>query len=298
VLVAAAVTLRRRVRFVDRGGKPASVNDPALLAVRQALVGNGWVEIAEGADAAGDFAVRVSDDGPHYIICSADGTVVPLHPDLPVGGDSPGKVIQRLVHLAKYRAWLELENKSPNASLQKRLQVELLALPKDFDPDRLPWPKGKPLTDPLPVVEDGQWIALRITNRADRAINVSVLDLQPDWGVTVAYPPAPQDWEEVDESGGVLVVPLRAWLPKGYQEGTDTVKVIATYNPVSLRALELPSLDRLLPGDRGTRAAAADPLEQLLGAIDASRPPRRGFAAVAVPGREWAAAQFAVRVRR
>src|SRR5262249_8346031 len=157
----------------------------------------------------------------------------------------PTKLVRRLVHLAKFRAWAELENKAPNAALQKKLQVEVLALPADFDPRRRPWPEPKPFAAPIPVVTAGPWIALRITKKSPKPVNITVLALQPDWGISVASPPPGEgDFESLDPSsdGGPLIVPLRADLPAGYDAGDDLVKVIAALHPVGLRAAELPPL--------------------------------------------------------
>jgi hypothetical protein len=302
VLLAAPVALRRRVKFVDRKGKPAPVDDPDLLPVRQALPGNGWVEAVEGPDEAGDFAIRLTEDKGHYEVCKPDGSVIMLRPELPVGGDSPTKLVRRLVHLAKYRAWSELENKAPNASLQKRLKVELLAFPEGFDPKRLPWPEPQAFADPVPEVPIGRWVALRITNNSPRTVNVSVLDLQPDWGISLAYPSAGgfEELDPVSDGGMPLVIPLRADLPKDkdYEQGLDTVKVIASFHPLGFQAAELPPLDNPLPQPKGTRSASGDPLEQLLAAIESPGARTRAVAAFSLPGREWAAAQVAVQVRR
>ena len=65
-----------------------------------------------------------------YEICTPDYEPIRLHPPLAVADEhSPQALVRRLVHLAKYQAVLELENNAPGATLQKKLEVELLACP-------------------------------------------------------------------------------------------------------------------------------------------------------------------------
>ena len=154
--------------------------------------------------------------------------------------------MRRLVHLAKYQAVLELENNAPGAALQKKLGVEILALPDDFQADEYPWPEPQPFQDPVPTIRPGQWACLRITNRSSKPVNVTVLDLQPAWGIAQAYPPD-SDYEELDPGREPLVIPLKASLPEGYESGVDTLKVLAAVKPTSFRQLTLPRLDQPIP---------------------------------------------------
>ena len=130
-------------------------------------------------------------------------------------------------------------------------------------------------------------------------MNVAVLDLQPAWGIAQAYPPD-SDFEELDPGGEPLVIPLKASLPEGYASGVDTLKVLATVKPTSFRQLTLPRLDQPIrrgPSEKGQeRGTERDPLEQLLDAVSADRPPSRDASAVTRPGREWASAKVQVRI--
>ena len=89
-------------------------------------------------------------------------------------------------------------------------------------------------------------------------MNVTVLDLQPAWGIAQAYPPD-SDFEELDPGGEPLVIPLKASLPEGYESGVDTLKVLAAVKPTSFRQLTLPRLDQpirtmpLASGQSGNR---------------------------------------------
>ena len=130
-------------------------------------------------------------------------------------------------------------------------------------------------------------------------MNVTVLDLQPAWGIAQAYPPD-SDFEELDPGREPLVIPLKASLPEGYESGVDTLKVLAAVKSTSFRALMLPRLDqpiRTLPLASGQqRGTERDSLEQLLDAVSADRPPCRDASAVTRPGKEWASAKVQVRI--
>ena len=65
VLVGAATqALVRNVRLVRRDLKPLTDDDTALLAIKKALPGNGWVELVEAPEQSASFVVRLSEDGP------------------------------------------------------------------------------------------------------------------------------------------------------------------------------------------------------------------------------------------
>ena len=295
VLVGAATqALVRNVRIVRRDLKPLTDKDTALLAIKKALPGNGWVELVETPEQSACFVARLSEDGAHYEICTPDYEPIRLNPPLAVADEhSPQALVRRLVHLAKYQAVLELENNAPGAPLQKKLRVELLALPDDFDTEQYPWPEPQPFREPVPTIRPRQWICLRITNGSSQPVNVAVLDLQPAWGIAQAYPDD-SDYEELDPGGEPLVIPMKASLPEGYASGVDTLKVLATVKPTSFRQLTLPRLDQQIPHFQPRKAE--DPLEQLLDAVSADRPPSRDASAVTRPGREWASAKVQVRI--
>ena len=60
---ASSQALVRDVRIVRRDLSPLTEADTALLAIRKALPGNGWVEIVEAPERAASFVVRLTEDG-------------------------------------------------------------------------------------------------------------------------------------------------------------------------------------------------------------------------------------------
>jgi hypothetical protein len=99
---------------------------------------------------------------------------------------------------------------------------------------------------------------------------------------------------------------LDAYLPAGYSEATDIIKVFATQQPTSFRWLELPPLDQPPIRTVGVERAAADPLEQLLRAFTGDTAPSRedmqarALKVVTVPKAEktWSVAQVEIRVKK
>jgi hypothetical protein len=187
VMLSAPVDLVRGVRLFTKevGEKEnelpkdiADKQDDALKAVEQALVGNGWLKLAD-AQQKEDYQVAINRQG-EYEICI--GTPIEnLTPALKIEDlEAPRKVIQRLVHLAKYQAIQELSNQF--SDLTNQLEVELLTLPN--------WRPGMPkrpqsFADPTNlVVKSGEYTFLRIKNTSPQVLNVAVLNLQANWAVS------------------------------------------------------------------------------------------------------------------
>jgi len=210
--------------------------------------------------------------------------------------------VRRLVHLAKYRAVQELDNFDANSPLKGELKVELAGVQEDYDAaDR---PEPKPFADPagVPTLKVGWWTFLRIRNDSSQVLNIAVLDLQPDWGISQVFPRR-QDlfFEPLDPGKELPLIPLRGDLPDGYSVGRDTLKVLATVGAANFRVLELPRLDQPSQGRaarHGTRSVARSPLDELLATAAADRPPTRTLTPASSPSEEWTVAQLEVCIRR
>src|SRR5208337_1709642 len=79
--------LVRNVRIVRIDLKPLTDDDTALLVIKKALPGNGWVELVEGPEQSASFVVRISEDGTHYEICTPDYEPIRLHPPLAIAAE-------------------------------------------------------------------------------------------------------------------------------------------------------------------------------------------------------------------
>jgi hypothetical protein len=201
-------------------------------------------------------------------------------------------VVKRLVHLARYRAVQELDNTDPASPLKGKLVARLFAPAGGRGGAAKPLPAGEPAT-----IGERQALELRIENHSQAVLNVVVLDLQPDWGITCIHPPeTEEEFDSLDPDGEPIVVSLTGGLPEGYKSGTDTLKVLATLEPARFRTLELPALDQPAAPKGATRTDS--PLDQLFRAVAADRPPTRQLLTTATPSRGWAVAQLEIRVVR
>ena len=270
-------------------------------------VEGGFVWLADQGEPA-DFQVVVNKQGEYEIWDPAGVPLSNLRPPLAIDDvSSPQRIAKRLVHLAKYRNVQELDNRDPISPLARRLVVKLSGRQMDFDPADPPQPQ--PFDEPgrTPTLKEGEWTFLRIQNALtpgvendpSRILNITVLDLQPDWGITQIYPSGAGLFEPLDPKQEIIL-PLKASLPKGYTEGIDIIKVFATTSTTNFRWLELPPLDK--PAKRSldefTTRGPADPLEELLASVATLKPETRNLEIAAYPSRGWITSQVEVRVRR
>ena len=159
-------------------------------------------------------------------------------------------------------------------------------------------PQPQPFDDPgnAPILKPGSWTFLRIKNTSTRVLNVTVLDLGPDWSIHQIYPSSEDTLFMPFDPGQELLLPLRAYLPEGYTDATDVLKVFATIGSTNFRWLELPVLDQ--PHlSKSTRGHSRNPLEQLLAALAADEPPTRHLNPAVYPTGEWTTAQVKVHVQ-
>ena len=186
VLIArAAVVLQRKVRLIRDDPRAALVDRKAALRLVEAMLrssGEGWVEPAD-EDEPGDFQLAVDEAGRYEITDSAGQLLPNLRPPIVVVGRTRRGLQCRApsVHLSRYHAVLQLDNASAAHDLRGQLRVELSRGPRDYEPGDeskgVPFEPGE-----VPTVEVGDWVFLKIRNDAPRSLNVTVLDLQPEWG--------------------------------------------------------------------------------------------------------------------
>ncbi len=294
----AAQLVRRVALAVQEDLDPAIGQDAALRAVAGALEGEGWVEVAtHGEEIA--YNVAVNADG-EYEIWDGSGQVLPnLRPALRIDDPAaPSGVARRLVHLSKYHAVQQLHNDDPDNPMARRLVVELAGKRADYDPagefeaeETLDEPGG------TPTLTAGEWVGVRILNRSLAVVNVTAVVLDPGWGITQVYPAGEGDYFVTFEPRQEKILPLETFMPEGYEEGRDVVKVFATLDTANFRWLELPHLDQPQVRSAGL-ATPANPLEELLSAFTADQPVTRRLQPSAYPSQGWITAQVEFTVRR
>jgi hypothetical protein len=292
--------LRRMVRLLKRDGEPpGNDRDGALKEVERSLEqsGSGFVKLAGEGEPA-DYQVVINAANEYEIWDSAGKPISNLHPAIRIDDQkAQDRLVQRLVHLTKYRNVLELDNHDAMSPLAHKLVFELAGKQSDFDPADKPEPE--PFSDPgdTPTLQEGEWTFLCVKNKSQKILNITALDLQPDWGISQIYPSGAGYFEPLDPGQEVLL-PLQASLPPGYAEGTDVIKVFATVGTTNFRWLELPALDQEPRRSAMTRGGPAGPLEELLAQVTAEEPKTRNLNTAVFPSWEWAAGQVEVRVKR
>ncbi len=286
--------LRRQV-FLQFAGGVASGSEPTHakeIFDTFALQPNGFLKITADPEEC-DYQVAIDHNG-QYVICDPAGNEFPnLRPPLHANDENVRvALVQRLEHLARYASVRELNNNDPLSLVSRKLIVDVLGWQKNYAIEEEPRPK--PFKGPY-VVKHGEWVFLRVRNEYPEVLNITVLDLQPDWGIAQMYPKRAGEFETI-ESRRELVLPIQFTLPPDYESGIDIIKVFATVEPTSFRWLELPSLDQ--PESTNRRGVSAKEIEEFLSAIDQiDSGTRQG----SVPTRSsalWAARQVEIEVQR
>jgi hypothetical protein len=213
----------------------------------------GYVQLME-ANEKTDFIINVTPHD-HFCICDSSGTEIPnLRPALSVADPkAPQRVVKRLQHLAQYRKVRELENLDPSSTLFRKFSVELLGVQADYKMGQPIRPHPVAEVHGTPSVRVGEWILFRLHNHYTKlegiTLNVTVLNLRPDWSIQQVFPSRAGLFETLEPTGK-LSIPLRFELPDGYDEAIDVIKFVATITPVDFQLFKLPPLDTPTALDR------------------------------------------------
>jgi hypothetical protein len=231
-----------------------------------------YLRLAGEGDPA-DFQVTL-DGSRTFEVLDAKGLQLQyLGPPLTTDGpDSISDLLQRLIHLTRYRNVLRIKNaddQSPE-SLAGKIRLNVLGTQKDFTPGDDPEPQ--PVGPPPVELQIGEWLFLEIANKSSRILNFAVLDLQPDWGISQVFPSGRDVSFWPLDPGEAKVVRIKAFLPDNFKQGADIIKVFATMGAATYRWMLLPALDT--PGRK------------------------RHMAVSSFASEEWTAEQLEVRVRR
>lgn len=303
-----SLKLSSKIGLVRQQDLPATIDqEAALAAIEEAMSGNQWVTLKTAIDADTlEYQVAVNERREYEIWNPAGQPIANLRPAIAIDAPhAPATIVSRLEHLAKYNAVKQLDNHDPQSPLARKLTVELVGYQDDYTPGDKPEPKAFETPGNTPVVPTGQWAFLRIRNDANQPLNVTVLDLQPDWGISQVFPAGAGDWFVQLEPGREQLLSLRASLPAHYVEGLDMLKVFATVGAANFGRLELSAIDQ--PATRGaakkTSATQGQPnlLEDLMDAISGPQPPTgasRTFTTAAYPSAGWTSSLIEVHVRR
>jgi hypothetical protein len=302
ILLSPAPKLIRQVRL--------NLEGKALELIQNALPGNGWVKLAEDNEDLSniDYFVTLNAQNEYEIQGNQVNTPYPNRPLVKVDEPDAGqKLVNRLVHLSKYRSIQDLKNSG--SPLEANFKVRWFGKLQDYDPgaDGLPndlKPKDVESFDNPnePAIKEGEWVFLEIINEHSSSLNVSILDLVPDWKVEQAWPEK-EAFVEIaskDKGGNREVVAFHPTLPEGYQDGIEQIKVFATLGPLDMRFLQLPKLDNpipTIPQGRNFKALGLDPLSDIVAAIAEEQAGSKDMNAV-YSYREWVVKDLTLKIEK
>jgi Caspase domain len=307
-----SIHLKRMVRLVyqddTKTSAPRTDQNKALERIENNITkeDKGLLELAaENTDKA-HYQVAINEKREYEIWDPAGKAIPNLNPPLKIDeNNSAAKVIQRLVHLTKYSNIQQLDNLDAASPLSRKLIVDLLGVSQDYEPGDKPDDYLQPIEfeGNSKIVKIGQKLVLRIKNAlpkdSKQVLNVTVLDLQPDWAIKQVYPSGAGAYFSTIDPEKEESFPLQADLPASYKEGKDIIKVFATVHQTNFRWLELPVLDQPLVQKEATRGnSPTNPLEQLMTIITKDKAVTRDLNPSATPSKEWTTAQLEVKIYR
>ncbi|MEG4083458.1 caspase family protein [Microcoleus sp. POL10_C6] len=301
--------------MIDRGmfeiGSPAVYVSPGLKQIRKVRVllpepksqfsdlelvktqvdGHRWIEFCSETetDENVDYFVSLNSEGEYWIL---DANKEPIKNLLfPIKIDEPEateRLINRLIHVARYESILELDNEDAFAPLNGKLKVEVVKSVKRQ-------PVVLNVDGKVPVLEeDEEDVKLVIRNESKVTLNISALNLQPDFMIFKYYPKN-LTFDSLDP-GKEKSIKLALKLPENYQEGVDVIKVFATVDATNFQLLELPALDQSRKGFGDKEPTNA--LEQLLAAVVDENNPQRNIRVVTDASEEWTTEKVEVVVKK
>ena len=261
--------------------------------IKAAIVAEGKGFITVATDAKSDFQVAINEQQAFEIWDAAGAPLPNLRPAISISeADALPRLVQRLVHLAKYANVRDLS--APSANAPQKLEATLSALDGDISSTG-----GAPIFAPNKKVK----LVIRNTqtpgavNDPALILNVTLLDLAPDWSISQIYPEGAANFESLDP-GGVIELEFETFLPSGYSEGLDTLKIFATQGTTNFRWLQLSSLDQPPLAAPAPRAGIRDPLEKLLAAITDEGVTTRAVRLTSSPqSANWTTAQVELHVK-
>jgi Caspase domain len=285
----------------------------ALNKIRDSIpeTGKGFMMLAED-DKKADYQVAINSKGEYEIWDPAGIPIEHLRPPIKIEENNAAeRVVKRLVHLINYNNVQQLDNTDITSPLSNKLAVELYGLSDDYDPRKRPTSNQLVPLDTLGNIKEvkkGQKLALRIQNTLPKihhspeknVLNITMLDLQPDWGIQQVYPnPADSDYMPLDPQADAII-PFGASLPPEYGIGKDLLKVFATIEPTNFRWLELPALDQAATRVAPTLRSVRKPANQLEKLMSDMTDATRGLdllTPTSYASRGWATAQIEIQIK-
>ena len=233
----------------------------AAAAVRDAL--RDYPGVAEAPTAAAsNLVLRMTADGPAFHAPD----LTQLSPAVPAGTPATARELARqALDWSKWFRIASIRNPAPRATVALDVHEK----------------GGSGAGD---VVMDDE-IVVTVKNTSSQNLYITILDLSSDGSSSVWYPLA--DAQDVLLPGRELTREFKMWVPDGRPAVTDTIKVIATAQPID------PSIFRLDPVKSADPLPSRGPLETF---IEASVRGKRGGSPVELGG--WTTAEQTLTIRR
>lgn len=189
--------------------------------------------LAERSDPEPDLTLELDSPGCVRILEGQGRSTSGDPVELATAG-AVARIIDRLRHLAHYLAVRRLTGPGNGAMLARSVEVELFALARIEDWQRLP--RRVPVNpSEVPI---GSLLCLLIRNLAEHELSIAVLDLRPDWEIQRIHPyPGDGDSATLD-AGAEQPVFFRAELPEGMDEGRDRLQLLIATRPMATQPLE------------------------------------------------------------
>jgi len=259
--------------------------------VKTGVEGHGWIEFCSQTETNEkvDYFVCLNSEGEYWILDAnkerIKNLLFPIRIDEP---EATERLINRLIHVARYETILDLDNEDAFAPLNGKLKLELV---KSVKPEQIVLnADGK-----VPILEEGEEnVTLVIRNDSHLTLNITLLDLQEDFSIVKSYPKK-ADYEGLAPEKEINRK-LNISLPENYREGVEVIKVFATVDATNFQLLELPALDQSRKGFGDKEPTNA--LEQLLAAVVDENNPKRKITVVTDASEEWTTEKVEVVVKK
>lgn len=260
---------------------PDAATQLKIQQIKETVDGHRWIEFcsAEEPDDNIDYFVSLNSEGEYWILDAnkqrIKNILFPIRIDEP---EAEQKLINRLIHVARYHTIIDLDNEDAFAPLNGTLKIELV---KSVKRQLKVLNTGDNIPE-VTVGEDDIYLIMR--NESNRTLNVTALNLGSDMSVIKIYPDGAVA-EIIEPGQEKRTEKLQLSLPENYQEGLDMIKVFATVNSTDFQLLELPALDQSRRGFGNQKPN--NPLEQFLSAVADEDNPTRKITVSVDASEEW-----------
>lgn len=272
------IQMRKKVKIICR---PSSCDKhkKSIHKLEKKIMDSHWLDLVNDKES---YLVSIDNEG-YYKIHDASGEEINFNvKNIHIDQTDAEKIIkERLEQTFKFNTIKKLNNTSDH-SLKNRLVIEL-ETPNNSNITRK-------LEDTIDI-NDGDKITLKIKNKSPYPINITIINLQSDWGISQTWPMDSDSFitlePEDDEN-----FPMEMYLPEKYIEGIETLKIFATKEPTNFHWLAMSPLDCPASEKHSKRNKPTTPLEKLIYLINTSENRKRSFSITPPLDSTWATKQI------